>query len=100
MVVGDIITDQQTVNNTSVDFVPAATVEIMITWVCWNDNSATSFFKMFDGVQDAWIMRGGTGTREPSQNTLKLGITNTNYLRMQNTAASNVFMGYSGVQIK
>jgi len=98
MVVGDVIVDLDSMLTvTTLDFQPAAGVEILITKGSSNDTTAGSIFlEQTDGTLAAFVVDLATIA---SQNlTIKFFINNTLYLRRDNGSASTKSLGYSGVQ--
>ena len=103
MAAGDIITAIVDVATaTDVDFQPGAGVEIIITFIGSNAQSSTDTAKITDGTNQVTIFAGTISTMVggPINQHVKLGITNTTYLRQQHEAGSNRYLGYSGVQTK
>lgn len=105
MAVGDIINDVVAIaNGATSDFQPAAGVSIIITHVAGGQGAHT---QALAGLYDGSLFSGkGCATRTTTAtnnnwNLWKMGITNTNYLRMNNNSAgSTQNFSYSGIQIK
>lgn len=91
--VGDIIVDISAANST-LDFQPAAGVEVMITLMAL-DNTGT-MPQMYDGTGDPQINCTVATTSHDYANC-KFGITNGHYLRIGALGAGN-YSGYSGIQ--
>ena len=102
MAAGDIINDVVSVagGGGNVDFQPAAGVEIVLTNLSWRGTTAGVIrFILYDGVNEAWIF-ANDNTPDPNGVVIKVGITNSNYLRMNNNHASARIMAYTGIQTK
>ena len=112
MTAGDVISG--IVGGGSLTFQPAAGVEIMITWVSGNNytgyGNSGSQCGITDGVNAATFYHavggyGGNNYRTfgfaengSGSGGLKIGITNTRYLTINNSSYGNA--GYSGIQMK
>lgn len=97
MAVGDIINDVQSVlAAANLDFQPAAGVEIILTAFI-GDISASADLILFDGTNEG-ILMDGVGTHG-SPAAIKMGITNTNRLRIANTGGGTLVLGFTGIQI-
>jgi len=109
MVAGDII--NATFSGGTHSFQPAATIEIMITYIAGDSGGGytswqSSVAGLTDGVNvaDFDVASGlhrmfnyqSLGARQTKNGNLKIGITNTVYLNM----IVNGNAGYSGIQIK
>lgn len=105
MAVGDIISDTDNVPaSSSIDFQPAVGVEILITGVAHDSSSTVTQmqFMLVDGIVNSAIFQMNVSTSAVSQtpSALKIGITNTLYLRRQNIDSAGRGMAYTGIQIK
>ena len=102
MAAGDIINDVVAVGPSSTnDFQPAAGVEIIITQIGISDScSNNSRILMYDGTNESEMyVHSGSVMNTPV--LMKMGITNSNYLRMKNNdGAATERFSYTGLQIK
>jgi len=97
MVVGDVIADIDTMlTATTLDFQPAAGVEVLITSGTSDDTTAVvTFLEQTDGTIRAVIK----DLVVPQVNAvLKLFINNTIFVRRNNAAAGSQVLGFSGIQ--
>ena len=102
MAVGDIVSIMQAGASGTVYYQPALTIEIMITWVAYDDNGG--YFGLYNGALDSInrLVASGTipiGEYFQGWNNIKLGITNTNYF-LQNISSVSSVSSFSGIQIK
>jgi len=99
MVVGDIIANVVSVPGAgAVNFQPAAGVEIMITYFSVTGGVNTVYCNLWDGVDRPGVTIFQQD--QPSESMMKMGITNSDYLRFINDAGGAQPIGYSGVQTK
>ena len=98
MAVDDIITNSvSVVSGTPSDFQPASGVEIILT--CVSSNSSAVQCSCYDGTLTNIFMSGATSGVTYTGNDMKMGITNTDYLRMVSTSGT-IQIAYSGIQTK
>jgi len=97
MAVGDIISDIVAVlAAATATFQPAAGVEIILTYFGSEVPAADQFYKLDDGTLSVKCFKFGDDAINQNQ---KMGITNTNYLQLNNANASARDMSYQGIQI-
>jgi len=98
MAKGDIVNDVQEIGNGgSLIYQPASGVEVIIFGVgMLNDSNAT--VKLFNGSEETAVCEG----KQTANNAgvTKLGLTNTNYLKLQNNIGSTAGLGFTGIQTK
>ena len=90
MTAGDIITGMYAVPTA---FIPAASVEIMIT--AWGQNNNTNV-NVSDGVNSFYFARSSDSLAAQTQGNAKIGITNTFYFDMKGSSVN----AFTGIQIK
>jgi len=90
LAVGDIIVDLGAASS-ALDFQPAAGVEVVITFVAREQTAAQ--IALFDGTLQAFAIISS----DIVVVNMKMGITNTNRLRITSTANE---VGFSGIQTK
>jgi len=91
MAVGDVVNGFGAVAGATLNFQPAAGVEVMISSAGANGNQ----IRLFNGAADSYNSVGVTGQDGTSGN-LKIFITNTNYLQVVPTG---IFASFTGIQI-
>jgi len=100
MAIGDIIADVVSISATSsVNFQPAAGVEIIITGVGHtNSPAALDLILVIDNSTNTTIIYANPDANITGTTILKYGITNGDFLKLQNLSAGTEEMSYTGVQ--
>ncbi len=94
MAAGDIVNGIFTTTSTYHSFVPAASVEIVITFA--GGRGTATYAGLYDGVTLGYSHISDAADYSEGHN-MKCGITNTNYLVVY---ANSTWPSYSGIQIK
>ena len=97
LAVDDIVSDVISQNNNASNYQPAAGVEVEIRFLMVI-NSTDGRIHNYDGTNTLNFL-DGNGLQNQICN-LKIGITNTNYLRFASINAVAVTLSYSGIQVK
>jgi hypothetical protein len=97
MASGDVINDVLSVGNTLVSFQPAATVQIVITFLSGNTVGGTILQRA--GITDGTLVSYVQINQDDNVFAgMKMMINNSNYLGLKNASASTT--AYSGIQTK
>ena len=99
MAVGDVISGIFTAVLTWSNFQPSSGVEIILTAISGN---GTIYFGLYNGTNDSYSysdssLSSAAGMLYGNNKNIKIGITNTNYLRIY---ASGTVPSYTGIQTK
>jgi|TARA_R110000751_G_scaffold158095_2_gene263610 hypothetical protein len=98
MAKGDIVNDVVSVGNGgTLIYQPASGVEVII-FSLGMVNSANATVKFTDGTNHTVICEGKQSAN--NSGITKIGLTNTNYLRLQNDTGTTHPLGFSGIQSK
>jgi hypothetical protein len=101
MAVGDVIVDiDQLTTGLTIDFQPAAGVEVLITGFSSEAVSVDAQFLQHNGTIGGFITKGDMFLSATGNPVFKFFINNTVYLRRYNNSGGNITMGYTGIQIK
>jgi len=98
MVIGDAIVDiDSMLTGTTLDFQPAAGVEVVITQGSSDDGTAlVTLLDQTDGTSAAHI--ADLSITGNANHVVKLFVNNTVFLRRVNTAVGTQILGFSGIQ--
>lgn len=102
MAVGDVIADVVSIASSgNSTFQPAAGVEILITQFGFTTMSGNNLaaISLYDGTNIGNVFIAA-GTTPATPVLLKLGITNSHYIYIDNGSTGTEIMSYSGIQIK
>lgn len=105
---GDVVSDiQDIVTGANLTFQPGAGVEVMITEIGSEAVTGTGpnvtpdvTVKLYDGSLESAVRSSGGDGATLWSNPLKLFITNSVYLRIQNNDAGTKAISYCGIQTK
>ena len=101
MAIGDVVSQLNDVGAAStLDFQPAAGVEIMISQFFSENGTSAVVWRIVNGTLNLAVVNDGSVITGANQNPLKLFITNTIFIRDDNTSGAAVNMGFTGMQIK